>query len=214
VAYAEHRVRAAPAALKLLRPSVDLRSLAMQGIMTSEELSLAGQAKSLSHWHDNTHCCGRCGGVAKLKEAQPQMLIVTGFYQNCPNWDFSWNDVFYRDMAIQAIEMDPSAVVMAMHRQILNFAMPGAGIPGFREKAKAMANAGVYNLRIHLEQVLRPVLDKHFRLAEIQGLSDQAKQAREEIYAHLERLKRVAGKLGEPLGPVKGDLSNDPIGVA
>ncbi|MCE9557288.1 MAG: hypothetical protein K8T91_28400 [Planctomycetes bacterium] len=36
--------------------------------------------------------------VAKLKEAKPQMLIATGGYQNCPNWDFSWNDVFFRDM--------------------------------------------------------------------------------------------------------------------
>ena len=84
--------------------------------------------------------------------------------------DENFHYVFYRDMAIEAIELDPSAMVMAMHRQILNFAMPGAGIPGFRQKAKAMANAGIYNLRIHLEQVLRPVLENHFRLAQIDGL--------------------------------------------
>ena len=35
--------------------------------------------------------------------------------------------VFYRDMAVQAIQMNPSAMVEAMHRQITNFAMPGAG---------------------------------------------------------------------------------------
>ena len=122
--------------------------------------------------------------------------------------------VFYRDMAVQAIQMNPSAMVEAMHRQITNFAMPGAGIPGFREKAKAMAQAGIYNLRIHLDQVLRPVLDNHWRLAEIDGLSDEAKQKREDIYAHLERLDRVAARLGEPLGPVRGDLSNDPLGQA
>ena len=56
--------------------------------------------------------------------------------------DENFHYVFYRDMAINAIELDPSAVVLAMHRQILNFAMPGAGIPGFRQKAKAMAKAG------------------------------------------------------------------------
>ena len=93
---------------------------------------------------------------------------------------------------------------MAMHRQILNFAMPGAGIPGFRKKAKAMATAGIYNLRIHLEQVLRPVLDNHFRLAPIDGLTDQAKLAREEIYEHLDRLKRVAARLGETARPREG----------
>jgi len=122
--------------------------------------------------------------------------------------------VFYRDMAVQAIQMNPSAMVEAMHRQITNFAMPGAGIPGFREKAKAMAQAGIYNLRIHLDQVLRPVLDNHWRLADIDGLSDEAKQKREDIYSHLERLDRVAARLGEPLGPVRGDLSNDPLGQA
>jgi acyl-[acyl-carrier-protein] desaturase len=122
--------------------------------------------------------------------------------------------VFYRDMAVQAIQMNPSAMVEAMHRQITNFAMPGAGIPGFREKAKAMAQAGIYNLRIHLDQVLRPVLDNHWRLADIEGLSDEAKQKREDIYTHLERLDRVAARLGEPLGPIRGDLSNDPLGQA
>ena len=122
--------------------------------------------------------------------------------------------VFYRDMAVNAIELDPSAMVEAMHRQITNFAMPGAGIPGFREKAKAMAQAGIYNLRIHHDQVLRPILDKHWKLADLQGLTDHAKRLREEIYAYIARLDRVASKLGEPLGPVRGDLSSDPIGQA
>jgi acyl-[acyl-carrier-protein] desaturase len=121
--------------------------------------------------------------------------------------------VFYRDLASNAIELDPSAMVMAMHRQILDFAMPGVGIPGFRDKAKIMARAGVYNLRIHLDQVLKPILDKHWKLASIRGLSDQAERGREEIFAYLQRLDRVASRLGEPLGPTKGDLSDDPIGV-
>ena len=119
--------------------------------------------------------------------------------------------VFYRDMAINAIALDPSEMVLAMHRQILNFAMPGAGIPGFRQKAKAMAQAGVYNLRIHLDQVLRPVLDNHFRLAEIQGLTDAAERAREEIFAYLERLARVVTKLAEPVGPSRDEVAASAI---
>jgi acyl-[acyl-carrier-protein] desaturase len=122
--------------------------------------------------------------------------------------------VFYRDMAIAALELDPNAMVEAMHRQITHFEMPGAGIPGFRDKAKAMARAGIYNLRIHHDQVLRPVLDKHWRLADLQGLSDRSQRLRDEIVAYVERLDRVAAKLGEPLGPVRGDLSDDPLGVA
>ena len=122
--------------------------------------------------------------------------------------------VFYRDLAARAIEIDPSAAMLAIKRQVVGFAMPGADMPGFHEKAKAMARAGVYNIRIHLEQVLRPVLEKHWRIDEATGLSDEAKQAREDVHAHLARLERIAARLGEPLGPVTQDVSSDPIGAA
>ena len=122
--------------------------------------------------------------------------------------------VFYRDLAARAIEIDPSAAMLAIRRQVVGFAMPGADMPGFRDKAKAMARAGVYNIRIHLEQVLGPVLEKHWRIDEATGLSDEAKQAREDVHAHLARLERIAAKLGEPLGPVTQDVSSDPIGEA
>jgi acyl-[acyl-carrier-protein] desaturase len=122
--------------------------------------------------------------------------------------------VFYRDLAVSAIELDPNAMVEAMHRQITSFAMPGAGIQDFKEKARVMAQAGIYNLRIHHDQVLRPILDKHWKLGDLQGLTDHAKRLRDEIEAFVARLDRVASKLGEPLGPVRDDLSNDPIGVA
>ncbi|HXF53653.1 MAG TPA: NAD(+) diphosphatase [Hyphomicrobiaceae bacterium] len=68
VAVSEHRVRNAPGGLSLLRPIVDLRSLAMQGVMSDEEISLLGQAKALSHWHENTRCCGHCGGTTLVKD--------------------------------------------------------------------------------------------------------------------------------------------------
>jgi NAD+ diphosphatase len=68
LAYTEHRTRHSPLAIELLRPIVDLRSLAMQGVMDAEELSLVGQAKALSHWHENARCCGHCGGVTLIKD--------------------------------------------------------------------------------------------------------------------------------------------------
>ena len=43
----EHRTRHVPGAVEKLRPIVDLRSLAMQGAMSPEELSLCGQARAL-----------------------------------------------------------------------------------------------------------------------------------------------------------------------
>ena len=52
----------------MMRPIVDLRTLAMQGIMSADDVSLVGQAKSLTHWHESAHCCGRCGGTTMIKD--------------------------------------------------------------------------------------------------------------------------------------------------
>ena len=64
----EHRTSHAAGALTYLRPIVDLRTLAMQGVMSAEDLSLVGQAKALIHWHENGRCCGRCGGTTLIKD--------------------------------------------------------------------------------------------------------------------------------------------------
>ena len=57
-----------PGAIEKLRPIVDLRSLAMQGAMSPEELSLCGQARALAQWHENARCCGHCGGTTLVKD--------------------------------------------------------------------------------------------------------------------------------------------------
>jgi acyl-[acyl-carrier protein] desaturase len=92
---------------------------------------------------------------------------------------------FYRDVAGAALEADPSAMVLAMKRQVLGFAMPGLELRGFRERAITIAAAGVYDLRIHHDQVLCPVLLRHWRLPELRGLSDDAERARDEVLAFL-----------------------------
>lgn len=101
--------------------------------------------------------------------------------------------VFYRDVTAAALEVDPSATVLAMRRQILGFSMPGFELPGFREKAIRIAAAGIYDLRIHHDQVLAPVL-RHWRLSDLSGLNDEASRAREEILDHLERLDAAADR--------------------
>jgi len=101
--------------------------------------------------------------------------------------------VFYRDVASGALAVDPSATVLAIHRQVLGFAMPGFELPSFREKAIRIASAGIYDLRIHHDQVLTPVL-RHWKLTELDGLSDEAARAREEILDHMERLDDAADR--------------------
>jgi NAD+ diphosphatase len=64
----DHLARATPGAVQYFRPAVDLRTLAMQGVLSPEEQSLAGQARALGQWHDNARCCGRCGSATKVKD--------------------------------------------------------------------------------------------------------------------------------------------------
>jgi acyl-[acyl-carrier-protein] desaturase len=122
--------------------------------------------------------------------------------------------VFYRDLAAAAFELAPSQMMLAAMRQVTDFQMPGVDMPGFAEKARAMARAGVYNLRIHHDQVLEPVLRTHWRITEVTGLSDEAELARDAIMAHLERLDRVARKLDEPGSPVVPQLDEAGSGIA
>lgn len=68
LALSEHRARANPEAAQALFPMVDLRSLAMQGNMDPEDLSMFGMAKALNHWHENARHCGRCGGTTDVKD--------------------------------------------------------------------------------------------------------------------------------------------------
>jgi NAD+ diphosphatase len=68
LAITDHRARTITGAIEHLRPAVDLRSLAMQGALTPEEQSLAGQARALAQWHENCRCCGKCGATTLVKD--------------------------------------------------------------------------------------------------------------------------------------------------
>lgn len=68
IVVSEHLANLAPNPVETMRPAVDLRSLAMQGALISEELSMIGMAKALSHWHDNARHCGHCGGTTVVKD--------------------------------------------------------------------------------------------------------------------------------------------------
>ncbi len=95
---------------------------------------------------------------------------------------------FYRDLASAAIALDPSSMVVAMQRKVMGFAMPGLELRGFRARAATIAAAGIYDMRIHYEQVLCPVLLKHWRLPELTGLSPEAEVARDKLMGFLDQL--------------------------
>lgn len=100
--------------------------------------------------------------------------------------------VFYREIGKAALEIDPSAMVMAINRQVVGFQMPGIEIPEFRAKAIQMAKAGIYDLRIHHDQVVLPVLFTHWKIDQLTDLTDAAKEARDGIMNYLAMLEATA----------------------
>jgi acyl-[acyl-carrier-protein] desaturase len=110
--------------------------------------------------------------------------------------------VFYRELGKAALEVDPSAMIQAIRRQVVGFTMPGTELPEFRGKAITMAKAGIYDLRIHHDQVLLPVLFKHWKLDCITGLDEEAERAREEIHTFLATLDALARKYEEKRRPL------------
>jgi acyl-[acyl-carrier-protein] desaturase len=105
--------------------------------------------------------------------------------------------VFYRELAKAALEIDPSAMMLAINRQVTTFAMPGMDMPDFKAKALEMAKAGIYDLRIHHDEVVLPVLFKDWKIDRLTGLSDEAEEARDGIANYLAMLDTMASHYEE-----------------
>jgi len=115
--------------------------------------------------------------------------------------DENLHHLFYRDLTSVALAIDPETVVPAIERQVRHFAMPGTGIPDFGRHARAIANAGVYDFRAHHDQILVPVVIRHWHLDGLQGLRSAAEQARERLLGHIDRVGRAARRLVERREP-------------
>jgi acyl-[acyl-carrier-protein] desaturase len=130
----------------------------------------------------------------------------TGTYTNDPRivrltariaTDENLHYVFYRELTKAALQACPSEVVLAINREVLGFKMPGLEMPDFRAKAVRMAKAGIYDLRIHHDQVIRPVLFTHWKIDQLDGLTDEAKRARDGIVDFLAMLDITAARYEE-----------------
>ncbi|CAN5495016.1 hypothetical protein BH18ACT1_BH18ACT1_08760 [soil metagenome] len=114
---------------------------------------------------------------------------------------------FYRDAASAALELDPSAVVEAIERQVRGFAMPGTGIPDFGSHARAIAGAGIYDFASHHDHILEPVVLQHWRLEAVEGLSPSAEEARTRTLSYIERVGKAGRRVAERRAERQGALA-------
>ena len=107
--------------------------------------------------------------------------------------DENFHHLFYRDLTSAAIELDPSATMIAIDHEVRSFAMPGTGIPNFDAHAQRIARAGIYDLNVHHEQILVPIVMRQWKVAELTGLSAAAEKARDSAPA-LPRARRPGAR--------------------
>ncbi|WP_344381788.1 acyl-ACP desaturase, partial [Mycolicibacterium diernhoferi] len=101
--------------------------------------------------------------------------------------------IFYRDVSAAGLEIAPNQAMRSLHHVLTNFKMPGYTIPDFRRKAVVIATGGVYDPRIHLDDIVMPVLKK-WRIFERDDFTGEAAKLRDELGKHVEELEETCVK--------------------
>jgi acyl-[acyl-carrier-protein] desaturase len=105
--------------------------------------------------------------------------------------DENRHHLFYRDLGTAALEINPSAMVIAAERQVREFEMPGTGIVDFESHAHAIARVGIYDFSVHHDSVLVPVILRQWSIDQIEGLNPEAEAARTKLLKRMERIDKA-----------------------
>ncbi|OBH95716.1 acyl-ACP desaturase [Mycobacterium sp. E2733] len=104
--------------------------------------------------------------------------------------------IFYRDVSAAGLDIAPNQAMKSVHRILRNFKMPGFTVPEFRRKAVIIAVGGVYDPRIHLDEVVMPVLRK-WRIFEREDFSGEAARMRDDLAVLVKELEQASDKFEE-----------------
>ena len=107
--------------------------------------------------------------------------------------------IFYRDAMTAMLRNAPSVALPAILRVFDNFQMPGVGMPNFLRRSVDVARAGVYNLRIHHDGVIVPLL-RHWGISDLKDLTPAAAEVQEKLMALPAKLLRRAEIVEKRLG--------------
>lgn len=100
--------------------------------------------------------------------------------------------IFYRNLGKAALDIAPNQMMRSITKEIESFVMPGAtSIPKFGKKALLIADAGIYDLKTHLYDVVQPTLRK-WNVWDREDLSGDGAAARDELYLVIENKRTEA----------------------
>jgi acyl-[acyl-carrier-protein] desaturase len=104
--------------------------------------------------------------------------------------------IFYRNVCGAALDLVPDQSLQAVADVVENFRMPGQGMPNFRRNGVLMAKHGIYGLRQHLEEVVRPTL-RVWRIFERNDFTPAGEQRRDQLMVYLTKLEAQVVKFEE-----------------
>jgi acyl-[acyl-carrier-protein] desaturase len=104
--------------------------------------------------------------------------------------------VFYRNLMAAAFDIDPDVSMRAVTTEVVGFEMPGATMAGFRKNSMLIAKAGIYDLRLHYDEVVSPVL-RAWKVFERTDFGPEGEKAREELAQFLTGLDAQATRFVE-----------------
>ena len=101
--------------------------------------------------------------------------------------------IFYRNLLGKALELAPNETMKAIWDVVSDFKMPGHTIEGFGRRSVQIAMAGIYDLRIHADEVLAPIL-RQWSVWDIEGLDGEGEKARTQLAEFLAGLDTQAAR--------------------
>lgn len=104
--------------------------------------------------------------------------------------------LFYRNLLKAAFDLAPNETMRAICEVVRQFQMPGHTIENFGRKSVQIAMAGIYDLRIHHDEVVMPIL-RQLGVLTREGLTGDGEAAREELVGFMAELDKAATRFEE-----------------
>jgi acyl-[acyl-carrier-protein] desaturase len=104
--------------------------------------------------------------------------------------------VFYRNLMAAAFDVAPDETMQAVRDEVVGFAMPGAGMTDYLRNSVVIAKAGIYDLRLHHDEVVAPIV-KFWRVFDRTDLGPVGEAAREELATFMAGLDTQASRFVE-----------------
>jgi len=104
--------------------------------------------------------------------------------------------VLYRNLLAAAFDIAPDEAMCAVRDEVMGFAMPGQGMRDFLRNAVTIAKAGIYDQRLHHDEVIMPVL-KFWRVFDRTDLGAVGEHARTALAEFVRGLDASATRFEE-----------------